>query len=147
MVTTLRKMLSSQFEAFSGDSTLPDDNTKVNDELDMLERGISSLHNPKLLEASRYTSQRHGLEQHFIRREASTKTYVLYRQIERQRVNSGKREKPKKTQKQMLENSIEVMRARYKSDVKEFWFFNAKVPMELLDDESNAFAKLLWNPF
>ena len=47
----------------------------------------------------------------------------------------------------MLENSIEVMRARYKSDVKEFWFFNAKVPMELLDDESNAFAKLLWNPF
>ena len=46
----------------------------------------------------------------------------------------------------MLENSIEVIRARYKPELKEFWIFNARVPIEMLDDENNALAKLYWNP-
>ena len=46
----------------------------------------------------------------------------------------------------MLENSREVMRARYKKDLKEYWLFNAKVPMDMLDDVENAFAKLFWHP-
>ena len=45
----------------------------------------------------------------------------------------------------MLENSVEVMRARYKPENKEFWLFNARVPIDLLEDENNAFAKLYWN--
>ena len=72
-------------------------------------------------------------------------TYVLYEQIERRRINSGKPDKPK-TQKSLLESSIEVMRARYKPKEKEFWLFNARVPTEMLDDEGNAFGKLYWNP-
>ena len=45
----------------------------------------------------------------------------------------------------MLESSVEVMRARYKPALKEFWLFNARVPLVILDDENNAFAKLYWN--
>ena len=69
----------------------------------------------------------------------------MYEQIERPRVNSGQIMAPK-TQKGILENSVEVMRARYKPALKEFWIFNARVPMEMLDDCSNAFAKLYWSP-
>ena len=46
----------------------------------------------------------------------------------------------------MLEHSLEVMRARYKPALKEFWLFNARVPMDMLDVEDNAFAKLYWIP-
>ena len=46
----------------------------------------------------------------------------------------------------MLESSVEVMRARYQPEVKEFWLFNAKVPVEMLNDVNSAFAKLFWNP-
>ena len=69
----------------------------------------------------------------------------MYHQVEKKRVNSDCKLTPK-TQKGMLENSVEVMRARYKPAFKEFWLFNAKVPMDMLDEENNAFAKLFWNP-
>lgn len=121
-----------------------DEETK-SDQLDMLEQGLVSLYNPRLLEASQRISTRHGLGQNIIRREKTTHTYVMYEQIERPRVNSGQIMAPK-TQKGILENSVEVMRARYKPALKEFWIFNARVPMEMLDDCSNAFAKLYWSP-
>lgn len=72
-------------------------------------------------------------------------TFVMYQQLEKSRVNSGAKLSPK-TQKGLLDNSVEVMRARYKPEHKEFWMFNARVPSHLLDDVSNAFAKLIWSP-
>ena len=110
----------------------------------MLERGTQSLYNPSLLTASKMRSWHEGLSEHFIRRDKSTMTYVFYQQVEKKRVHSGKT-LPAKTQKQMLDSSVEVMRARFKPELLEFWLFNAKVPMALMDDESNTIAKLYWN--
>ena len=45
----------------------------------------------------------------------------------------------------MVENSVEMMRARYKPELCEFWLFNARVPMIMMDNESNVMAKLYWN--
>ena len=69
----------------------------------------------------------------------------MYEQVVRARVNSGQKVAPK-TPKAILESSIEVMRARYQPAQKEFWIFNGRIPARMLDDESNAFAKLYWNP-
>jgi len=88
---------------------------------------------------------RQGFCENVIRRDKTTLTFVMYENLEKRRVNSGEKLSPK-TQQGLLNNSIEVMRARYKPDLKEFWLFNARVPLELLDDVSNAFAKLYWHP-
>lgn len=111
----------------------------------MLEQGLTSVYNPKLLEASQRVCSRQGLAENFIRRDKSSLTFVMYEQVEKQRVNSGKTVPPK-TQKAMLDNSVELMRARYKPELKEFWIFNARVPTDIMDDDSNTFAKLYWNP-
>ena len=112
----------------------------------MLEQGLVSLYNPSLLQASqRMVTARQGLCENIIRRDKATGTYVMYEQIARARVNSGLKVAPK-TPKAILENCIEVMRARYKPDLKEFWIFSARVPTEMLEDCTNAFAKLYWSP-
>ena len=143
MVQTLKKMLTDQMEAFTADTGMDQDETS--DQLDMLEQGLASLYNPSLLEASQRVSTRQGLVENIIRREKSTMTYVMYEQVVRPRVNSGLKVAPK-TPKAILENSVEVMRARYKPAQKEFWIFNGRVPIEMLDDCGNAFAKLYWSP-
>ena len=68
----------------------------------------------------------------------------MYEQKSQQRANSGLK-KTLKTQKALLENSIEVMRARYKPACQEFWIFNANVPLHMLDNENNPMAKLFWD--
>lgn len=68
----------------------------------------------------------------------------MYEQISKKRVHSGKT-LPAKTQSAMLENSVEVMRARFKPELREFWLFNARVPMVIMDEENNVMAKLYWN--
>lgn len=69
----------------------------------------------------------------------------MYEQIVRPRVNSGQKVAPK-TPKAILENAVEVMRARYQPALKEFWIFNGRVPTQMLDDRDNAFAILYWSP-
>ena len=59
-------------------------------------------------------------------------------------MHSGHKKMPK-TQKGLLKNSTEVMRARYRPESKEFWIFNARMPLEMLNNVDNAFAKLYWN--
>jgi len=59
-------------------------------------------------------------------------------------VHSGKT-LPAKTANAMLENSVEVMRARFKPELMEFWLFNARVPMAIMGEEANVMAKLFWN--
>ena len=49
MVQTIKKMLSEQFEAFSRDSGGLDYDLGNQDQLDLLEQGLTSLYNPNLL--------------------------------------------------------------------------------------------------
>lgn len=113
MVQTLRKMLSEQIESFTADTGMVEDETS--DYLDMLEQGLVSLYNPKLLEASQRIVTRQGLIENIIRRDKASRTYVMYEQIVRPRVNSGLKVAPK-TPKAILENTREVMRARFIPD-------------------------------
>ena len=138
-------MLSDQLEAFTADDGMAETQESSSDYLDMLEQGLVSLYNPQLLEASQRIVTRQGLSENIIRRDKKSGIYVMYEQIVRPRVNSGQKVAPK-TPKAILENSIEVMRARYQPALKEFWIFNGRVPTTMLDDCSNAFAKLYWSP-
>ena len=52
---------------------------------------------------------------------------------------------PAKTPHAMLENSVELMRARYRPESREFWLFNSRVPINSLEDESYVMAKLYYN--
>ena len=80
--------------------------------LDMLEQGLVSLYNPRLLESSQMIVTRQGLSENILRRDKKSGTYVMYEQIVRPRINSGQKVAPK-TPKAILENAVEVMRARY----------------------------------
>ena len=143
MVSNLKKFVQDQFEAFSNDNGMAEEQ-KLTEQLDMLERGISATYNPSVLEASRRLAAREGFCENFIRRDKQSMTFVMYEQGQKKRVHSGKT-LPAKTQTAMLENSVEVLRARYKTELCEFWLFNAHIPMTLMDDEEHAFAKLYWN--
>ena len=144
MVQVLKKMLSDQFEAFTADDGMAEADDSSSEYLDMLEQGLVSLYNPRLLESSQMIVTRQGLSENILRRDKKSGTYVMYEQIVRPRVNSGQKVAPK-TPKAILENSVEVMRARYQPALKEFWIFNGRVPTQMLDDSDNAFAILYWS--
>lgn len=79
--------------AFSDDFGSPE--AVESDQLDMLEQGLSSLHNPSLLQASQKIVSRHGFCENVIRRDKASMTFVMYQQLEKQRVNSGAKLSPK----------------------------------------------------
>ena len=133
MVQSLKRFLS--------DKIAPEEE----DEFDLLERGLASVYNPNLIKASQTVPNKHGFSENFIRRDKLTMTFIMYeQQNQAQRAYIG-HNKPLKTQKALLKNSVEVMRARYKPELKEFWIFNARVPEHMLDNESNVMAKLYQN--
>jgi len=71
-------------------------------------------------------------------------TFFFREQVERKRSNSGAIAK-EKTEQAMMDNSFEVMRAKYIPKDNSFLLFAAGVPLPSMN-ENSAIAKLYFNP-
>lgn len=122
---------------------------------DLMERGITCAYNPQLLLASTVVPYKHKcFSENFIWRDKSTKTFIMYEQSKKQHLapqqhnddaSLSHKRQVAKTKKALLKNARELMRARYHPGLKEFWIFNANMPLALLDSPEYAMAKLIWS--